>query len=119
LSTNDIIPSSWQPFLQIVAPIGLFVTILICAIRLTRYITKVENNIIIKTTELEGKVTKETTRLEGRINQLEDRIKDVKCELQRQGRELSNLTNYLLNNARFLVKVGEMKEDNNHNVKSD
>lgn len=115
MSDNEIIPSAWQPLIQIVGFIAVFVTILYQAVRLTRYITKVEDRITIESTELEGKITNEATRLDGRINQLEDRINDVKNELHIQRNELQR---YFANNAEIMLKIGEMIGRGENNVKS-
>lgn len=87
---------------------GALVVIGTVVVRITRHITQIE-----------GRITSEVNRIEGRINQLEERIHGISDELQRQGREFSNLNNYLLTNAQLLVKLGEMKEGDKRNVESD
>ena len=94
------IPSSWIPFIQIGGFVGVIATIIVYAVKITKHITRKE-----------GEFRNEVTRLEGRINVLEERINNVRTDVQRQENTISNLNNYLLNNAKNLLGINPNKGD--------
>jgi hypothetical protein len=57
-------------------------------------------------------VTRHITRVEGRINELAIRIDHMHDELRRQDSVITNLNNYLLNNAASLFKAMERGDKN-------